>query len=132
MLPEKGPATARPRPRPTGGKVASACSFERLGDLLRVSLMLAEQAEARFEQRFQLRILGRRDQGRFKRAVDGLVIGDLVVDVGAVVFGTAQMAEALERCVRALAETLARRIVLRRNVKLLDQRKRLDVHRLVV
>ena len=52
--------------------------------MLGMLLMALEQLQPRLQQRLQLGVLGRGDQQRLKRAVDLLVVGDLVVDIGLV------------------------------------------------
>ena len=81
---------------------------------------------------FSSALLRRRDEHCLERAVDRLVIGDLVVDIGLVERGAVELAElgALRR--RPLGQRLAGVVVLRRHVELLDQGERLLVHRLVV
>src|SRR5262245_16377281 len=60
-------------------------------DLLGVLLMALEDFQPGLQQALQLGIAGRRNQLRLQRAVDGLVVGDLIGDIGLVVVGALQL-----------------------------------------
>src|SRR3546814_5943964 len=73
-----------------------------LQQMLGVSLVFLEQREAGFQQRLQLAIVGARDERVLERAVDGGVIGDLVLDIGLVERRAFQRCEALKLVVGLL------------------------------
>jgi hypothetical protein len=61
-----------------------------------------------------------------------MVIGDLIVDIGAVESAAVKLGETLQSRIGLLAERRAGGIRLRRHMELLDQRQRLAIHRLVI
>ena len=63
-------------------------------DVFGMLLVALENLQPRLQQALQLGIAGRRNEQGFERAVDRLVIGDLVVDVGLVERGALQLATA--------------------------------------
>src|SRR5690242_4835317 len=101
-------------------------------DHLGMLLMALEDFQAGLQQALQLGIVGRRDQLRFQRAVDRLVVGDLVGDIGLVVFGAFQLLELGELVGRVLRQRLAGVVVFGRDFQLLDEVERLLVHGFVV
>src|SRR5690349_15410389 len=66
--------------------------FQARGDVLGVLLMALEDLEAGLQQALELGIAGRRDELLLQRAVDRLVVGDLVGDIGLVVSRTRELA----------------------------------------
>src|SRR6185503_11797090 len=54
------------------------------GQVLGVHLVLLEQLQSSLQQALQLGVLGVRDEGVLQGAVDGLVVGDLVLGIGLV------------------------------------------------
>ena len=72
-------------------------SLLQLGrDVFGMLLVALEDLQPRLQQALQLGIAGRRNEQGFERAVDRLVIGDLVVDVGLVERGALQFRQLLE------------------------------------
>src|SRR4051812_2884785 len=94
---------------------------ERRLDVLGV-LEMGDERRTRFlEQRLQLGVLRIRDQRLVERVDHGLVVGDLVVDVGAVELGALQLLQVGEVLVAALLQALAGVAFLRRDLQLLRQ-----------
>src|SRR6478672_3701824 len=58
--------------------------FQRGGDMLGMLLMPLEDLKPGLQQALELSVARRRDQQGFQRAVDGLVVGDFVGDIGPV------------------------------------------------
>ena len=58
--------------------------------------MALENLEPGLQKTFQFGIAGRRNEGGFERVIDGLVIGDFVIDVGLVEFGTLELRPLLQ------------------------------------
>jgi hypothetical protein len=106
--------------------------FQLGGDLFGVLLVALKDLQAGLQQTLQLGVAGRRNQLRLKRAVDGLVIGNLVGDIGLVVFGALQLGEFGELVGGLLGQRLAGVVVLRRHLQLLDEVECLLVHGLMV
>src|SRR3954452_15344633 len=67
--------------------------FQLGGDVLGVLLMTLEDLQAGLQQALELGIAGGRNELSFQRAVDRLVIGDLVGDIGLVEGRAAQLVE---------------------------------------
>src|ERR1700742_9991 len=65
-------------------------SLQFTGDVFGVLLMALKNLQAGLQQALQLGVAGRRDQRGLQRAVDRLVIGDLVGDIGLVEVGALQ------------------------------------------
>src|SRR5215213_9562307 len=95
------------------------------GDVFGVLLVALEDFQAGLQQALQLGIAGRRDQLGLQRAVDGLVVGDLVGDVGLVVFGALQLAEFGELVGGLFRQRLAGVVVFGGNFQFLDEVERL-------
>ena len=55
--------------------------------------MALENLQAGLQQALQFRIAGGWNEQRLQRAVDGLVVGDFIGDIGLVVGSTTQLAE---------------------------------------
>src|SRR5438128_7544042 len=106
--------------------------FQVSRDMLGVLLMALKDLQAGLQQALQLGIARRRDQLGLQRAVDGLVVGDLVGDIGLVVAGALQLAELGELVGRLLRQRLAGVVILGRDLELLDEVERLLVHSLMV
>jgi hypothetical protein len=64
--------------------------FELSGNMLGVNFMPLKDRQAGLEQVLQVRVLGGRDQQCLQRAIDLLVIRDLVVDIGFIEGGALQ------------------------------------------
>src|SRR6476619_6411111 len=62
-------------------------------DVFGVLLVALKDFQAGLQQALQFGIAGRGDQLRLQRAIDGLVVGDLVGDIGLVVVGALQLVE---------------------------------------
>src|SRR5487761_2117176 len=101
--------------------------FQRGGDVLGMLLMALENLQAGLQQALQLRVFGGRNKRRLQRAVDRLVIGDFVGDIGLVEFRALQLAELGELVGGVLRQGLAGVVVLGRDVELLHQVQRLLV-----
>src|ERR1700726_1893465 len=91
------------------------------GDVFGVLLVALKNLQAGLQQAFQLGLAGRRNQLRLQRAVDGLVVGDLVGDIGLVVVGAFQLGEFGKLVGGLLRQRLAGVVVFRRDFQLLDQ-----------
>ena len=63
------------------------------GDVLGMLLVALEDLQAGLQQALQFGIAGRRNEQGLERAVDRLVIGDLVVDIGLVERGALQLGD---------------------------------------
>jgi hypothetical protein len=87
------------------------------GDVFGVLLVALKNLQAGLQQVLQLGIAGRRNQLRLQRAVDGLVVGDLVGDIGLVVFGALQLVEFGELLRGLLRQCLAGAVVFRRRCR---------------
>lgn len=75
--------------------------------MLSVRLMLPEQCKPGFEERLEFRIVRTGDEGAAKRAVDGVVIGDLVRDIGVAERRAFEGAEPAHLLIRLYAERSA-------------------------
>jgi hypothetical protein len=84
--------------------------------MLGVLLMALEDLQACLQQALQLGIAGRGDQLRFQHAVDRLVVGNLVGDIGLVEGCAGELAELGELVGGRLRQRLAGVVVLRRDV----------------
>src|SRR5476649_2216756 len=67
--------------------------FQAGGDMFGVLLVALENLQAGLQQALQLRVAGIGDQRGLQRAIDRLVIGDFVGDIGLVELGALQLAE---------------------------------------
>src|SRR5579864_867039 len=123
--------TSAPNIRPVKPRI-SALLFELCRDLLGVLLVTLEDLQAGLQQLLQFGVARRRDERLLQRAVDGLMVGDLVLDVGLVESGAAQLGELVAFFLGLFGQRLAGVVVLRRDLQLLDQRQCLVVDRLVV
>src|SRR3569832_2981934 len=92
LQPPRTSAPRRPANR-TPRRDAAPTSVQFMGQVLGVRLMFAEQLQARLQQRLQFAVVGRGDQGLGQGAVDGLVVGDLVGDIGLVEGGALQLVQ---------------------------------------
>jgi hypothetical protein len=90
--------------------------------VLGVLLVALEDFQAGLQQALELGIVCRRDQRAFERAVDGLVVGDLVIDIRLVERRSLELGEFGALGVGLLGQRAAGVIVLRRDFELLDQR----------
>src|SRR5581483_277056 len=120
---------ATPRRRETGR--ARTPIIILLADLRLQALRMLEMRNERRshldQQRFQLLVLGTRNQRLVQRIDDGLVIGDLVVDVSAVEVGALEAFQLGEIVVAALLQAPAGVIFFRLHLELGYQRGRLLV-----
>src|SRR6185437_2922790 len=83
---DAAPAISTRRPASMITMRGMSCSLlQTLHEMLGVHLVRLEQLQAGFQQRFQLRVLRRRDQRAAQRIIDGLVKGDFVRRIGLVV-----------------------------------------------
>src|SRR6516164_3598646 len=101
-------------------------------DLLGMLLVALKNLQAGLQKALQLRVTGRRNQLRLKRAVDSLVVGDLVGDISLVERRATQLAEFGELVSGLLGQRLTGVVVFRRHVELLNQIERLLVYRFMV
>src|ERR1035437_8304357 len=106
--------------------------FEFRRDVFGVLLMALEYLQAGFQQALQLGIVRRRNQRALERAVHGLMVGDLVVDIRLVERRAVELSEFFALGGALLGQRAAGIVVLRRYLELLDQRQRLLVHRRVI
>src|SRR5579859_128234 len=106
--------------------------FQFSGDVFGMLLMALENLQAGLQQAFQLGVVRGWNKRGLQRAIDRLVIGDFVGDIGLVEFRALQLAEFGEFGGGVLRQGLAGVVVFRRDVKFLDQIERLLVHGLVV
>ncbi len=102
------------------------------GEMLGVHLMLLEELETGAEQRLQLGILRVGNQRAAQGIVDGLVVGDLVLDICPIERRPIKLAQVAQLGLGLARQGRARRIGLRRHAQLLHQRQRLIVDRRVV
>src|SRR5215831_408425 len=91
-------------------------------------LVALKNLQAGLQKTLQLRVTGRRNQLRLKRAVDSLVVGDLVGDISLVERRALELAEFGELVSGLVRQRLAGVVVFRRHVELFDQIKRLLVY----
>src|SRR6476469_7762027 len=121
-----GLAAARPVPASTSPSAAARSIERRCGSLTAASLpelllqhlgVLEVSDERRpylDQERLELGVGGARDQRLVDRVEDLLVVGDLVVDVGAIEGGAVQLLERREVLLATLGERLAGGVVLGR------------------
>src|SRR5262249_23095006 len=100
--------------------------------VLGVLLVALEEFQAGAQQIPEFGVAGGWNERALERAVDRLVIGDLVRRIGLVERRAAELLQLGLLVLGLLEQPLAGVVVLRRHVELLDQRERLLVHRLVV
>src|SRR3569623_1496399 len=121
-------------------KVPAACRYPsvsrrllEIGErVLGVLQMALENLQAGFLEALQFGVAGCRNQLLFERAIDRLVEGDFVGNIGLVVSRAAQLGELLLLVRSLLGERAAGVVVFRRDLQLLDEIERLLVDRLVV
>src|SRR5674476_1318649 len=94
--------------------------------------MALENLQAGLQQALELGIARRRNQQGLERAVDGLVVGDLVGDIGLVESRAAELGQFGVFGGGLLGQRAAGIVVFRRNRELLNQVGRLLIHRRVV
>src|SRR5215472_10307668 len=85
--------TSTPSIRPVNPLFTSAALLELRRNLLGVLLVTLENFQTGLQQFFQLGVARRRNQRLLQRAVDGLMVGDLVIHIGLVECGAAQLGE---------------------------------------
>src|SRR5262245_11501864 len=95
-------------------------------------LVALEEFQAGLQQAFELGIVRRGDKRAFERTVDGLMVGNLVVDICLVECRAFELRELGALGCSLLGQRAAGLVILRLHVQLLDQCKRLLVHRGVV
>src|SRR5664279_933591 len=84
-------------------------------------LMFPEELEVGFQQALKLAILRGRDQRRFERSIDGLMIGNFVLGIGLVKGGSAQFPKLFLLYRRIPVHGFAGVRSLRRNLQLMEQ-----------
>jgi len=101
-------------------------------DVFGVLLMPLKDFQACGQQVLELRITGRGDERVLQRAVDRLVVGNLVVDVRLVERCTTELGEFVVLRGRLLGERLAGIVVFGGHIKFLHQCQSLVIYRLVI
>jgi len=101
-------------------------------NMLGMLLMPLEDFQACGEEVLELRIARRGNERVLQRAVDRLVVGDLVVDVRLIEGRTAELGKFVALCGRLLGERLAGIVVFRGDVEFLHQCQSLVIYRLVI
>jgi len=109
-----------------------AVLFEFRRDVFGVLLVTLKDFQAGSEQVLELWIGSGRNERVLQRTVDCLVVGDLVVDVGLVERGAAELGKFRSFLGRLLGERFAGVVIFRRDVELFHQSQCLLVHRLVI
>src|SRR6266436_5888132 len=104
--------------------VMSGSLLQAGGDVFGVLLVALKDLQAGLQQALQLRVGRIRNERRLQRAVDGLVVGDLVGDTGLVELRALELAEFSELAGSVLRQGLAGIVVLGRDLQLLDEVKR--------
>ena len=78
--------------------------------MLGVLLMALEDFQTGLQQRLKLTIIGRRNESLLKRPVDGLVVGDLVLDIGSIERRPIELAQVFQLGLCLARQGRARRI----------------------
>src|SRR6266566_980983 len=120
--------TARTGQRWQGKFVSASCGardfsllFQFAVNHLGVLLVALENLQAGLQQALELAVIRRRNELRLERAVHGLMVGDLIVDIGLVERGAVELGEVSALGVRLLGQGLAGGVVFRLDLELIDQ-----------
>src|SRR5215831_18567000 len=111
--------TSAARPHTSRNRPIRLPLFELCGNLFGMLLVTLEDFQAGGEQVFEFRIAGRRNQRVLQSAVDGLMVGHLVADIGLVEGSAVKLRQFAALVGSLFAQRFAGIIVFRSDVELL-------------